>query len=134
LHPPARRQFVHRAMVAALRELHPRAAVRRPLVLAAVLAGALATASAALHPHGFTVAVAAWMWLLALVLALSEVWVQLGAGNLTRRFELDEDLMARRLRELRRDAQAEIVSASRLRRGDLVHVPAGDRVPADGVV
>ncbi|HEY8377237.1 MAG TPA: HAD family hydrolase, partial [Nannocystis sp.] len=121
-------------MLAALCELEPRRAVRHPLLFAVLLAAALATAGAAVVPHGVSVAVAGWLWLLALVLALNHVWVQMGAGDLMRRFEQDGELTARRLRELRREAQAEIVPASRLRRGDLVHVPAGDMIPADGVV
>ncbi|PCC71929.1 K+-transporting ATPase ATPase B chain [Nannocystis exedens] len=133
-HSPARRPFVRQAMVDALRELDPRLAVRRPLLLGVALAAALATVLAILRPDGFSVATAVSIWLMVLVLALAGVLVRMGANTLTIRLQHEGDLMARRLRELRRDAQAEVIPASRLRRGDLVLVPAGDNIPADGVV
>ncbi|MFY0535991.1 hypothetical protein [Nannocystis pusilla] len=131
---PARRPFVRQAILDALRELDPRLAVRRPLLLGVALAAALATVLAILRPDGFTIATSVWIWLMVLVLAVAGVLVRMGASTLTIRLQHEGDLMARRLRELRRDAQAEVIPASRLRRGDLVLVPAGDNIPADGVV
>ena len=131
---PARRPFVRQAILDALRELDPRLAVRRPLLLGVALAAALATVLAILRPDGFTIATSVWIWLMLLVLAVAGVLVRMGASTLTIRLQHEGDLMARRLRELRRDAQAEVIPASRLRRGDLVLVPAGDNIPADGVV
>ncbi|MCY0990550.1 HAD-IC family P-type ATPase [Nannocystis sp. ILAH1] len=131
---PARRLFVRQAILDALRELDPRLTVRRPLLLGVALAAALATVLAILRPDGFTIATSVWIWLMLLVLAVAGVLVRMGASTLTIRLQHEGDLMARRLRELRRDAQAEVIPASRLRRGDLVLVPAGDNIPADGVV
>lgn len=133
-HSPARRQFVRQAMLDALRELDPRVTVRRPLLLGVALAAVLATALALLRPDGFSVATSIALWVMVVVLALSAVIVRMGASSLTIRLQHTGDLTARRLRELKRDAQAEVIPASRLRRGDLVHVPAGDDIPADGVV
>jgi K+-transporting ATPase ATPase B chain len=131
---PARSQVVRRALLDALRELDPRVTSRRPLLLGTSLAAALATVFATLRPEGPVVATTAAIWALVLVLALSGAVVRLGASTLTARLEQEGELTARRLRELRRDAQAEVIPASKLRRGDLVHVPAGDNIPADGVV
>lgn len=122
------------ALLEAVRGLDPRAAVRRPLLLGVLLGAALATVLAGLQPGVFTVATAAFIWLVLVVISLGAATVDVRARALIERLRSDRDVTAKRIKELRPDAPVEHVPVSQLRRGDFVKVGAGDTVPVDGDV
>lgn len=129
-----RREVLRDAALGAVRGLDPRAAVRRPVVLGGLLVAALATVVTALAPTGFAVAATVWIWAVLVAISFGGALVTAATQAMATELRDAGEPVARRLRDLRRDAPAELVPASRLRRGDLVLVRAGDTVPADGVV
>lgn len=129
-----RREVLRQAALGAVRGLDPRVAVQRPVILGGLVVAALATVLTTLVPTGFAAAATAWIWLVVLALSFGGAMVTAHTRALTVELRGAGEVTARRLRELRHDAPAELVPAARLRRGDLVLVRAGDVVPADGVV
>lgn len=126
--------MLRQAAVGAVRGLDPRVAIRRPVICGGLAVAAVATALTIAAPTAFGAAATASIWLALLALSFGGAMLASHAKALTRGLRERGELTARRLRELRRDAPAELVPAARLRRGDLVLVRAGDVVPADGVV
>ena len=133
-------QIVRRALVDALRKLHPRHQVRNP-VMFVVLVGSVLTTALAIQatigqgeaPAGFIWAIALWLWFTVLFANFAEAMAE-GRGKAqadalrnTRR-----DVQAKKLREPRFGAAVEAVAANALRKGDVVLVEAGDIIPGDG--
>ncbi len=134
------RAITRRAAVDAARKLDPRIQLRNP-VMFVVLVGATVTTvefvrslfdSALSADRGFTLQVSVWLWFTVLFANFAEAMAE-GRGK----------AQADTLRKTRTDAQAkrisangqtQIVSATELRRGDLVLVEAGDLIPGDGEV
>jgi K+-transporting ATPase ATPase B chain len=132
--------ITRRAIVDAVRKLDPRVQLRNP-VMFVVLVGASVTSvefvrslfdSALRADRGFTLQVSIWLWFTVLFANFAEAMAE-GRGK----------AQADTLRKTRTDAQAkrilangqtQIVSATELRRGDLVLVEAGDLIPGDGDV
>ncbi len=124
----------------AVRKLDPRVQLRNP-VMFVVLVGAVVTSvefvrslvtSGLAGDRGFTLQVAVWLWFTVLFANFAEAMAE-SRGK----------AQADTLRRTRTDAQAkrldsrgavQIVSATELRRGDLVLVEAGDLIPGDGDV
>jgi potassium-transporting ATPase ATP-binding subunit len=133
--------IVRRALVDAFRKLDPRVQLRNP-VLFVVWVGSVLTSLLALEallgsgeaPFGFVLALAAWLWATVLFANFAEALAE-GRGK----------AQAQALRGVRQDVQAkrlpapevrafELVPASRIRRGEIVLVEAGDVIPCDGEV
>jgi K+-transporting ATPase ATPase B chain len=128
------------AAVDSVRKLNPQVQLRNP-VMFVVLVGAVITTvefvrslfdSSLAGDRGFTLLVAIWLWFTVLFANFAEAMAE-GRGK----------AQADTLRKTRTDAQAkkllpngttQIVSATELRRGDLVLVEAGDLIPGDGDV
>jgi K+-transporting ATPase ATPase B chain len=130
---PRRRIAVSPGFVArqALRKLDPRVQVRNP-VMFVVEAGAAITTVAWIagsqDPGWFTLTIAVWLWLTVLFANLAEALAE-GRGR----------AQAAALRSMRAETTARLaggeeVSASQLRRGDIVMVMAGEVIPGDGTV
>jgi K+-transporting ATPase ATPase B chain len=135
--------IVRRALVDCVRKLDPRHMVRNP-VMFVVEVGSLFTTLLGVHalatgqgeaPAGFILAVSAWLWITVLFANFAEAMAegrgkaQADAMRRTRR-----EVIAKRLREARRDSPHENVESPQLRKGDFVLVEAGDTIPADGEV
>jgi K+-transporting ATPase ATPase B chain len=132
--------IIRRAAVDSVRKLNPLVQLRNP-VMFVVLAGAVVTTvefvrslvdSTLAGDRGFTLQVAIWLWFTVLFANFAEAMAE-GRGK----------AQADTLRKTRTDAQAkrldsrgaiQVVSATELRRGDLVLVEAGDLIPGDGEV
>jgi len=132
--------ITRRAALDAVRKLNPRVQVRNP-VMFVVLVGAIVTTvefvrslvdATLAGDRGFTLQVSIWLWFTVLFANFAEAMAE-GRGK----------AQADTLRRTRTDAQAkrldargsvQVVSATELRRGDLVLVEAGDLIPGDGEV
>src|ERR1035437_3813782 len=129
-----------RAMVDAVRKLDPRVQLRNPVMFVVLVGAAVTTVeffhslfdSALSGDRGFTLQVSIWLWFTVLFANFAEAMAE-GRGK----------AQADTLRRTRTDAQAkkllpngetQIVSATELRRGDMVMVEAGDIIPGDGDV
>ncbi len=132
--------ITRRAVGDAIRKLDPRVQLRNP-VMFVVLVGAVVTTiefartlfdTTIAGDRFFAGAVAVWLWFTVLFANFAEAMAE-GRGK----------AQADTLRRTRTDAQAkrltsngqpQVVSATELRRGDLVLVEAGDLIPGDGDV
>ncbi|WP_009911747.1 potassium-transporting ATPase subunit KdpB, partial [Burkholderia humptydooensis] len=86
-------------------------------------------------PAGFILAVALWLWFTVLFAnfaeALAEGRSKAQAASLR---SAKKDVMAKKLNEPHPKSPVRIMTASDLRRGDVVLIEAGDTIPADGEV
>jgi K+-transporting ATPase ATPase B chain len=141
---PAVEPVLAGAILAALVRLDPRQQARNPVMFVVWVGSVLTTvlgvgALLGLLPEagqpGFVLAIAAWLWLTILFANFAEALAegrgkaQAAALRATRR-----DVEARKLAGNQRGAPVTPVSATALRKGDVVLVEAGDIVPADGDV
>ncbi len=141
----ARPFAIRMALVEAFRKLSPRDQLRNPVMFTVYVGSVLATALAALalvgrgessaESTGTTVAIAAWLWATVLFANLAEALAEgrgkAQAANLRR---TRRDVVARRLAEASRDADATMVPAAELSRDDIILVEAGEVIPGDGEV
>ena len=134
--------IVRRAMFDALRKLDPRHQVRNP-VMFTVFVGSILTTGLGIHavsssgsePPAFIFAISAWLWFTVLFANFAEAMAEgRGKAQADSLRATRKDVQAKQLDEPRRDAKHQPVSASALRKGDVVLVEAGDQVPADGEV
>ncbi|HWE64109.1 MAG TPA: potassium-transporting ATPase subunit KdpB, partial [Chloroflexota bacterium] len=131
--------ITRRAIGDSFRKLDPRVQLRNP-VMFVVLVGAVVTTiefvrslfdSSLKADIGFTLQISIWLWFTVLFANFAEALAE-GRGK----------AQADTLRKTRTDARAkrlvdgkvQVVSATELRRGDLVLVEAGDLIPGDGEV
>jgi K+-transporting ATPase ATPase B chain len=133
--------IMRQAIVESLKKLDPRVQLRNP-VMFVVEVGAVITTVEFLRSwtagsgmgkdHFFTFAVSVWLWFTVVFANFAEAMAE-GRGK----------AQAETLRRTRTDAQAkrltsggetQLVSATELRRGDMVLVEAGDLIPGDGEV
>ncbi len=145
-HPEKRPLFdpplVRQAVLASFAKLDPRHQVRNPVmfivevgsVLTTVLYG-LALSGRADAPPGFILSITLWLWFTVLFANFAEAMAEgRGKAQAESLRKARSDVSAKRLAGPRRDAAVELISASALRKGDLVLVEAGDTVPGDGEV
>jgi K+-transporting ATPase ATPase B chain len=135
--------IVRRALVDSLRKLDPRHMIRNP-VMFVVEVGSVFTTLLAIHavatgsgeaPAGFIVAVSAWLWLTVLFANFAEAMAEgRGKAQADALRRARREVVARRLREPRRDSRWEEVPSTQLAKGDFVLVDAGHTIPADGEV
>src|SRR5579872_5193115 len=135
------RNILRQASIDSVRKLDPRIQLRNP-VMFVVLVGAIVTTielvrslvpgSGLGSDRFFTAAVSVWLWFTVLFANFAEAMAE-GRGkaqaDTLRRTRTDA-----RAKKLLPDGQTQIVSATELRRGDLVLVEAGDLIPGDGEV
>jgi potassium-transporting ATPase ATP-binding subunit len=136
------RTILKQAIVDAFRKLTPRRQVRNP-VMFVVYVGSILTTLLWLQalvgqgeaPAGFIFWISLWLWFTVLFANFAEAMAEgRGKAQAASLRKARRDLQAKRLPRADRAARPELVSASALRRGQLVLVEAGDFVPADGTV
>src|SRR5215467_8632294 len=134
--------IIKQAIVDSFRKLTPRRQVRNP-VMFVVYVGAILTTllwGQALVGHGeapgwFIFWVSVWLWFTVLFANFAEAMAEgRGKAQAASLRKARRELQAKRLARPDRNAKFEIVSASTLRKGEVVLVEAGDFVPVDGVV
>ena len=120
------------------RKLSPRTQMRNP-VMFVVYVGALITTALVFvpspDPRWFTASIAAWLWLTVLFANAAEAIAEgKGKAQAESLRALKRDVSAKKLRHPHDHAEYNIVTASALRKGDVVFIEAGDIVPGDGQV
>jgi potassium-transporting ATPase ATP-binding subunit len=134
--------LVRPAIVDSFRKLNPRTQLRNPVMFCVYVGSVLTTIlwiaalmGQAEAPAGFILAIALWLWFTVLFAnfaeALAEGRSKAQAASLR---QAKRDVMAKKLGEPHPKAPIRIMTASDLRRGDVVLVETGDTIPADGEV
>ncbi len=130
------------AIVDSFRKLKPRTQLRNPVMFCVYVGSVLTTIlwiaalmGQAEAPAGFILAIALWLWFTVLFAnfaeALAEGRSKAQAASLR---QAKRDVMAKKLNEPHPKAPIRIMTATDLRRGDVVLVETGDTIPADGEV
>jgi len=130
------------AIVDSFRKLTPRTQFRNPVMFCVYVGSILTTilwlaalGGQAEAPAGFILAVTLWLWFTVLFAnfaeALAEGRSKAQAASLR---SAKKDVMAKKLNEPHPKSPIRIMTASDLRRGDVVLVETGDVIPADGEV
>lgn len=134
--------IVRSAMLESFRKLSPRHQLRNP-VMFVVLVGSALTTLLALQaslgqgeaPATFIWAIALWLWFTVLFANFAEAMAEgRGKAQADALRSARKDVSAKKLREPHYGSAHEAVSASTLRKGDLVVVEAGEFIPGDGEV
>jgi K+-transporting ATPase ATPase B chain len=134
--------IVRRALVESIKKLDPRRQVRNP-VMFTVLVGSVLTTILWLQalvgtgeaPARFIFAISVWLWFTVLFANFAEAMAEgRGKAQADALRRARKDVMAKKLREPKRDGRRDSVAATALRKGDLILVEAGDQIPADGEV
>jgi K+-transporting ATPase ATPase B chain len=134
--------LVRPAIVDSFRKLTPRTQFRNPVMFCVYVGSILTTilwiaalAGQAEAPAGFILAVTLWLWFTVLFAnfaeALAEGRSKAQAASLR---SAKKDVMAKKLNEPHPKSPIRIMTATDLRRGDVVLVETGDVIPADGEV
>ncbi len=134
--------IVRRAVGASFQKLDPRHQVRNPVMFVVEVGSVLTTGlfvQAALGhgeaPTGFILAVSLWLWFTVLFANFAEAMAEgRGKAQADSLRKARKDIQAKRLDEARREANVRPVTASQLRKEDLVLVEAGDFIPCDGEI
>ena len=130
------------AIVDSFKKLTPRTQFRNPVMFCVYVGSMLTTilwiaalGGQAEAPAGFILAVSLWLWFTVLFAnfaeALAEGRSKAQAASLR---SAKKDVMAKKLNEPHPKSPIRIMTASDLRRGDVVLVETGDVIPADGEV
>src|SRR5262250_2001345 len=134
--------IIRQATVDSFGKLTPRRQVRNP-VMFVVYVGAILTTllwGQALvgkgeAPGWFIFWVSVWLWFTVLFANFAEAMAEgRGKAQAASLRKARRELQAKRLSRPDRNAKFEVVSATSLRKGDVVLVEAGDFIPADGEV
>ncbi|MEX3930943.1 potassium-transporting ATPase subunit KdpB [Paraburkholderia phymatum] len=134
--------LVRPAIVDSFKKLKPHTQFRNPVMFCVYVGSILTTilwiaalVGQAEAPAGFILAVSLWLWFTVLFAnfaeALAEGRSKAQAASLR---SAKKDVMAKKLNEPHPKSPIRIMTASDLRRGDVVLVETGDTIPADGEV
>ena len=134
--------IIGQAITDSFRKLTPRRQVRNPVMFVVYVGSILTTllwAQAVVGqgeaPAWFIFWASVWLWFTVLFANFAEAMAEgRGKAQAASLRKARRELRAKRLRHPQRREDYEGVSASALRRGDLVLVEAGDFIPADGTV
>jgi K+-transporting ATPase ATPase B chain len=125
-------RLLRRAALDAVLKLDPRRMARNPVMFVVEAVSVLVTVLAALNPTLFAWSVSVWLWFTVLFANFAEAMAE-GRGKAqaeTLRRTRSETVAHRR----QEGGTLEDVLSSRLARGDVVVVSAGELIPADGEV
>jgi potassium-transporting ATPase ATP-binding subunit len=134
--------ILKRAVIDSFIKLNPRVQIRNPVMFVVYIGSILTTALyfQAILGHGearpgFILDVTLWLWFTVLFANFAEAIAEgRGKAQADTLRKARKDTPAKKLIEPRRDAKPISVSASSLRKGDIVLCEAGDFVPVDGEV
>src|SRR5262244_1256417 len=134
--------IVRQAAIDSFRKLTPRRQVRNPVMFVVYVGSILTTLlwMQALAGHGeapgwFICWVSAWLWFTVLFANFAEAMAEgRGKAQAASLRKARRDLQAKRLARPDRHADVALVSATALRKADVVLVEAGEFIPVDGTV
>jgi K+-transporting ATPase ATPase B chain len=134
--------IVRRAIVDAFKKLDPRRQLRNPVMFTVLVGSVLTTVLGfqALFVGGqespaFILGVSAWLWFTVLFANFAEAMAEgRGKAQADSLRQTRREVVAKKLDKPCHGAEHRPVSASNLRKGDVVLVEAGDMMPADGEV
>jgi K+-transporting ATPase ATPase B chain len=134
--------IVWQATIDSFKKLTPQRQLRNPVMFVVYVGSILTTllwmqalAGKGEASAGFIFAVSLWLWFTVLFANFAEAMAEgRGKAQAASLRKARRDLQAKRLTRPERNARYETVSASSLRKGDVVLVEAGDFIPADGEV
>src|SRR5438093_5514278 len=134
--------IVGQATIDSFKKLTPRRQVRNPVMFVVYVGSILTTLLwvQALVGHGeasagFIFGVSLWLWFTVLFANFAEAMAEgRGKAQAASLRKARRDLQAKRLARPERTATYETMSATSLRKGDVVLVEAGDVIPADGEI
>jgi K+-transporting ATPase ATPase B chain len=128
------------AIADSFRKLDPRILAKNPVMFVVAIGSVLTTvlvvrdlfdAPAGAAPTWFSIAVTLWLWFTVLFANFAEAVAEgRGKAQADTLRKMRQDTTARRLI----DGKVETVSASKLRKGDLVVIEAGQLIPGDGEI
>ncbi|HLQ43110.1 MAG TPA: HAD-IC family P-type ATPase, partial [Planctomycetaceae bacterium] len=134
--------IVKRAVLESLKKLHPKHQLRNP-VMFTVFVGSILTTGLGIHAMtsggsespAFILGVSAWLWFTVLFANFAEAMAEgRGKAQADSLRSARRDVSAKVLNEPRFGSKWQLLSASILRKDDVVLVEAGDTIPADGEV
>jgi K+-transporting ATPase ATPase B chain len=134
--------LVKQALIDSFTKMSPRQQIRNPVMFVVFIGSILTTGlwvqalvGKGEAPAGFILAVALWLWFTLLFANFAEAIAE-GRGKAQAQSlrGTKRDLSAHKLDQPRSDSKFTMVSASSLRKGDVVIVRAGDTIPGDGEV
>jgi K+-transporting ATPase ATPase B chain len=134
--------IVRQAAIDAFRKLDPRLQVKNP-VMFVVLVGSVLTTGLWIQallgrgeaPAGYILAITLWLWFTVIFANFAEAMAEgRGKAQADTLRKARREVSARKLGAPVRNAAARLVSASALRKGDLVLVEAHEQVPGDGEI
>ncbi len=131
-------RIVQTALRDAVRKLRPRTMAGNPVMFVVETASALTTVALVRdiltgRPDvGFEIQITAWLWITVLFANFAEAMAE-GRGK-AQAETLRRTKSATTARRLRRGSPDEMVSATTLKRDDVVLVAAGESIPADGEI
>src|SRR5207302_803866 len=134
--------ILRQAIVDSFRKLTPRRQVRNPVMFVVYVGSILTTllwvqalVGKGEAPAWFIFWVSIWLWFTVLFANFAEAMAEgRGKAQAASLRKARGDLQAKRLRRPEWNAGFETVSASALRKGDVVRVEIGDFIPADGTI
>jgi K+-transporting ATPase ATPase B chain len=134
--------IVWQATIDSFKKLTPRRQVRNPVMFVVYVGSILTTllwvqalAGRGEASAGFIFGVSLWLWFTVLFANFAEAMAEgRGKAQAASLRKARRDLQAKRLARAERTVKYETVSATSLRKGDVVLVEAGDFIPADGEV
>jgi len=134
--------ILRQATIDSFKKLTPRRQVRNPVMFVVYVGSILTTLLwvQAVVGHGeasagFIFGVSLWLWFTVLFANFAEAMAEgRGKAQAASLRKARRDLQAKRLVRPERTAKVEMLSASALRKGDVVLVEAGEFIPADGEV
>ncbi len=134
--------IIRQAIVDSFRKLNPARQLRNP-VMFVVFVGSILTTLLWIQallgkgeaPAGFILAVSVWLWFTVLFANFAEAMAEgRGKAQAASLRKARRDVQAKKLDRRDRSAGVTIVSATSLRKGDVVLVEAGDFIPVDGTI
>jgi K+-transporting ATPase ATPase B chain len=134
--------IIRRAIVDSFRKLNPPRQVRNPVMFVVYVGSILTTllwlqalVGAGEAPAGFIFAVTVWLWFTVLFANFAEAMAEgRGKAQAASLRKARRDIQAKKLARPERHAAVSVVSATALRKGDVVLVEAGDAIPVDGTI
>src|SRR6185436_15625131 len=134
--------IVKQAIVDSFRKLTPRRQVRNPVMFVVYVGSILTTLlwiQAIIRkgeaPAGFILAVSVWLWFTVLFANFAEAMAEgRGKAQAASLRKARRDIQAKKLERPDHGSRVTTVSATSLRKGDVVLVEAGDFIPVDGTI